>query len=157
MESTSILRLNDILNLDRILSLIIAKGKINKSMVKNHLSLDRLESDFIFNTFCKYADNLDILKAEFYGDDSASIVRINKPVLDRFIKDGGFNEYFKEKEETPTVKQKNAPASSKTVTKSNKDTWYTNPWLIGVTLALLAAIFNTKRIMSLFNNVIDSF
>jgi hypothetical protein len=184
MESTSNLKTNDISNLNKILSLIVAKGKINNSMVAKHLSLDRLESDFIFNTFCTYADNIDIIKAEFFNSDSAAIVRIHKPQLTRFIDNGGFTEYFKEKEDNttksntfinygqignaiqssgdtifkkPTVKQKNAPASSKAVTKSSKVRWYTNRWLIGVALVLITALFNTKRIMSLFNNIIDSF
>jgi hypothetical protein len=101
MESTSNLKTNDISNLDKILSLIVAKGKINNSMVAKHLSLDRLESDFIFNTFCTYADNIDIIKAEFFNSGSAAIVSIHKPQLKRFIDSGGFTEYFKEKEETP--------------------------------------------------------
>jgi hypothetical protein len=90
---------SDINSFDEVLSLIKDKGRhVNAHVVNNRLSIDLKESEYIFNTFCYYCNDLSLIVAEFFDDKSASIVSVNKPKIDRFIESGGFKDYFKEKE-----------------------------------------------------------
>ncbi|MFV5696177.1 hypothetical protein ACM55G_12170 [Flavobacterium sp. LB3P122] len=55
-----------------------------------------------------------------------------------------------------SIKTKAAP-SNNPVIKSRLNTILLNPWLIGISFALIAAIFNGKRFMSFINNILDNF
>lgn len=57
----------------------------------------------------------------------------------------------------PIIKNTNAAKSKKAVTKSNNESWYTNSWLIGLALVVIAALFNTTRIMNALNHCMDGF
>lgn len=53
-------------------------------------------------------------------------------------------------------KIKAAPSNTPLI-KSRLITILSNPWLIGISLTLLATIFNGKRFMSFINNILDKF
>lgn len=69
---------------------------------------------------------------------------------------GQFNQDSEFFESPNNIKTKAAP-SNNPVIKSRLNTILSNPWLIGISLALIAAIFNGKRFMSFINNILDNF
>jgi hypothetical protein len=63
------------------------------------------------------------------------------------------SEFF---ESPNNIKTKAAP-SNNPVIKSRLNTILSNPWFIGISLALITAIFNARRFVSFINNIIDDF
>ena len=56
----------------------------------------------------------------------------------------------------PTNTQAIENPNNKPVTKSILNKSISSPWLIGLTFALLAAVFNANRVMKFINNIIDN-
>ena len=74
----------------------------------------------------------------------------NNSTIGQFNQDSDFFE-------SPNNIKTNAAPSNNPVIKSRLKTILSNPWFIGISLALLAAIFNGKRFMSFINNILDNF
>lgn len=70
----------------------------------------------------------------------------NNSTIEQFNQD---SEFFKSPNK---IKTKAAP-SNNPVIKSRLITILSNPWIIGISLTLLAAIFNGKKFMSFINNM----
>ena len=82
----------------------------------------------------------------------------NKIIINSFNNStiGQFNQDSEFFESPNNIKTKAAPRSKPEI-KSRLKTILSNPWLIGISLVLLAAIFNGKRFMSFINNILDNF
>jgi hypothetical protein len=82
----------------------------------------------------------------------------NKSITNHFNNStiGQFNQDSKFFESPNSIKTKAAP-SNNPVIKSRLNTILSNPWFIGISFALIAAIFNGKRFMSFINNILNNF
>ncbi|WP_144892524.1 hypothetical protein [Flavobacterium tiangeerense] len=95
-----------------------------------------------------------IVFSSFEDAESAS----DKIIMNSFNNStiGQFNQDSNFFESPNNIKTKAAP-SNNPVIKSRLKTILSNPWFIGISLALLAAILNGKRFMSFINNMLDNF
>lgn len=166
--------MNDILTF-----LYESKGSWQDSAAARELNIDEGLYQFLLNAICELSKNrLNILSCEKFNDGSYAIVRFNKVETQRFLNNGGFLSLNEQEpnlthinfiggdnygiqssgSNNPIIKQANK-FSEKPLKSTNKN-WYSfliNPWFIGISLVLITAIFNTKRIMNFLNQWIDSF
>jgi hypothetical protein len=82
----------------------------------------------------------------------------NKEVTNQFNNStiGHFNQDSIFLKSPINIKTKAAPSSSPEI-KSRALVFFSNPWVIGLSLAIITAIFNGNRFMSFINNIFDNF
>ena len=105
------------------------------------LSIDTRTTRFLFNKVCELASNENILVVEKANSGDYAVVRVNELRLNHFIESGGFKAYKK--------------SSVKNMSFISRI--FNNPWLLLIVSVILAAIFNTNRIMNVLNRFVDRF
>ncbi|WP_157209286.1 hypothetical protein [Mariniflexile maritimum] len=178
---------DEILKLDSILLFLNnTKGyEYDNQYLANHFQLSLEEYEYFYNQICNFSINEHNIGNVLNKETNYQKLWIDN-YTDRFIKNGGFEKYYRLKKERMTknnkpnviaknyiggdnygtqsldrslkmakTKQTIAAPINKPVTKSLFKRIYSDPWLIGISLVIIALILSADRIKNWINGIID--
>lgn len=103
--------------------------------------------------------NLNFIRAkiEFKGKEYLSKIDSNKNITNNFNNStiGQFNQESSFSESPISIKTNEIP-SKKPETKSRLNKLLSNPWLVGISVAVFTAVLNGKRVMKYINDILDN-
>ncbi len=107
---------------------------------------------------CRLINNENIIaKIELKGKEYLSKIDSNKNVTNNFNNStiGQFNQESSFSESPISIKTNEIP-SKKPETKSRLNKLLSNPWLVGISVAVFTAVLNGKRVMKYINDILDN-
>ncbi|WP_264558915.1 hypothetical protein [Flavobacterium sp. N2270] len=127
--------------------------KIDTKAIKLNFDLGKEHTVFVNNSLEK-AFRKDLI---IFGGNSHSNAKLTE-FGETILENGGWVNTVHSLEflENPIKKNTNAKPSKNPVIKSRLSRLLLNPWVIGFSFALLAAILNADRVMRFINNIIDN-
>ena len=139
---------------DNVKTIEVSHLHIDKEYLKKSLSNLRREKYIK----CRLINNENIIaEIELKGKEYLSKIDSNKNITNNFNNStiGQFNQESSFSESPISIKTNEIP-SKKPETKSRLNKLLSNPWLVGMSVAVFTAVLNGKRVMKYINNILDN-